>query len=378
MQRTASSSDAPAAAQTACEVLQAARGLFGRGLADELVRVRIQRDLSRAEQQAACANRVAVGTEGGGRSDRSDGFAMLGHDGLWHSSLRVCGAGRDGSVQAMANALAGETSPYLLQHRDNPVDWLPWGEQALARSRELDRPLLVSIGYSACHWCHVMERECFENEEIAALMNERFVCVKVDREERPDVDAIYMEAVQAMTGSGGWPLNVFLTPEQVPFYAGTYFPPEARRGMPSWPSVLRAVAEAWDTRREEIVAQNGAMTARLTGAAQLKPAEGPLSRQILDDAARRAAVAVRRGQRWLGRRAEVPGLRSTIEFLLRRGETADDLYARCARWPPAASMTRSAAASRATPSTTAGRSRTSRRCSTTTRCSLARTCTAGR
>ena len=138
----------------------------------------------------------------------------------------------------MANALAGETSPYLLQHRDNPVDWLPWGEEALARARELDRPLLVSIGYSACHWCHVMERECFEDPEIAALMNEHFVCVKVDREERPDVDAIYMEAVQAMTGQGGWPLNVFLTPEQVPFYAGTYFPPVQRQGMPAWPQVL--------------------------------------------------------------------------------------------------------------------------------------------
>ena len=114
----------------------------------------------------------------------------------------------------MANALKAETSPYLLQHAENPVDWLPWGEEALARSRELGRPMLVSIGYSACHWCHVMERECFENAEIAALMNENFVCIKVDREERPDVDAIYMEAVQAMTGQGGWPLNVFLTPRQ--------------------------------------------------------------------------------------------------------------------------------------------------------------------
>jgi uncharacterized protein YyaL (SSP411 family) len=121
----------------------------------------------------------------------------------------------------MPNALAHETSPYLLQHRDNPVDWLPWGDEALTRARELDRPLLVSIGYSACHWCHVMERESFEDADTAALMNERFVCVKVDREERPDVDAIYMDAVQAMAGHGGWPLNVFLTPEQAPFYAGT-------------------------------------------------------------------------------------------------------------------------------------------------------------
>jgi uncharacterized protein YyaL (SSP411 family) len=138
----------------------------------------------------------------------------------------------------MANALAHETSPYLLQHQHNPVDWLPWGEEALRRARDLDRPLLVSIGYSACHWCHVMERESFENPETAALMNERFVPVKVDREERPDVDALYMEAVQAMTGHGGWPLNVFVTPEQVPFYGGTYFPPEPRMGC-------RASARSW-------------------------------------------------------------------------------------------------------------------------------------
>ena len=147
----------------------------------------------------------------------------------------------------MANALARETSPYLLQHRDNPVDWLPWGDEALARARELDRPLLVSIGYSSCHWCHVMERESFEDEATAALMNEHFVCVKVDREERPDVDAIYMDAVQAMTGQGGWPLNVFLTPDQVPFYGGHLLPAAAapwacRPGRRS----LEAVADAWD------------------------------------------------------------------------------------------------------------------------------------
>ena len=138
----------------------------------------------------------------------------------------------------MPNRLANETSPYLLQHKDNPVDWQPWGEEALAEAAERDVPILLSIGYSACHWCHVMERESFEDEETAALMNERFVCVKLDREERPDLDAIYMEACQAMTGRGGWPLNVFLTPEQVPFYAGTYFPPEERHGMPSWRNVL--------------------------------------------------------------------------------------------------------------------------------------------
>ena len=138
----------------------------------------------------------------------------------------------------MPNRLAGETSPYLLQHKDNPVDWRPWGQEALELAAERDLPILLSIGYSACHWCHVMERESFEDEDTAALMNERFVPIKLDREERPDLDAIYMEACQAMTGSGGWPLNVFLTPEQVPFYAGTYFPPEERGGMPSWRQVL--------------------------------------------------------------------------------------------------------------------------------------------
>ena len=150
------------------------------------------------------------------------------------------------------NRLANETSPYLLQHADNPVDWYPWGDEALARAREEDKPILLSIGYSACHWCHVMERESFEHEDIAAVMNEHFVPVKLDREERPDLDAIYMEACQAMTGHGGWPLNAFLTPEQVPFYAGTYFPPEQRGGMPSWSRVLEAVAQAWEEKRDQI------------------------------------------------------------------------------------------------------------------------------
>src|SRR3954464_3169099 len=149
----------------------------------------------------------------------------------------------------MANALARETSPYLRQHQDNPVDWLPWGEEALRRARKHERPLLVSIGYSSCHWCHVMERESFEDPETAQLMNERFVCVKVDREERPDIDAIYMEAVQTMTGQGGWRLNAFLTPEQVPFYGGTYFPPEPRHGMPSWRQGVRAGRVGWGGRR---------------------------------------------------------------------------------------------------------------------------------
>jgi uncharacterized protein YyaL (SSP411 family) len=187
----------------------------------------------------------------------------------------------------MANALAHETSPYLLQHRENPVDWLPWGPEALARARDEDRPLLVSIGYSACHWCHVMERESFEDPAVAALMNESFVCVKVDREERPDIDAIAMEAVQMMTGHGGWPLNVFLTPDEVPFYGGTYFPPAPRHGMPAWPAVLEAVAEAWRDKRDEILAQGERMAQRLGQTSALQPAEGiELSAEPLDDAVR--------------------------------------------------------------------------------------------
>jgi uncharacterized protein len=171
----------------------------------------------------------------------------------------------------MSNALAAETSPYLRQHAENPVDWLPWGERAFARARAEGKPVLVSIGYSACHWCHVMERESFEDERTATLMNEEFVCVKVDREERPDVDALYMEAVQAMTGQGGWPLNVFLTPEQLPFYGGTYFPPEARHGMPSWTQVLQAIAEAWHSNGEEIRGGGERLRERLAGAARLAP-----------------------------------------------------------------------------------------------------------
>jgi uncharacterized protein YyaL (SSP411 family) len=217
----------------------------------------------------------------------------------------------------MANALARETSPYLLQHKDNPVDWLPWGPEALERARSEDKPLLVSIGYSACHWCHVMERESFEDEQTARLMNERFVSVKIDREERPDIDGIYMEAVQAMTGQGGWPLNVFLTPEQVPFYGGTYFPPEPRRGMPSFQQVLAAVAEAWDERGDEIRASATRMVERLNAGAHLAPSSQPIQASALEQ-----AVAVLRGSfderhGGFGGAPKFPPS-CTLEFLLRR------------------------------------------------------------
>jgi uncharacterized protein len=153
----------------------------------------------------------------------------------------------------MANRLTRETSPYLLQHKDNPVDWYPWGEEALEKARAEDKPVLLSVGYSACHWCHVMERESFEDEATAALMNENFVNIKVDREERPDVDSIYMSAVQAMTRHGGWPMTVFMTPDGAPFYGGTYFPPVPSRGMPSFKQVLVSLADAYTNRREEVL-----------------------------------------------------------------------------------------------------------------------------
>jgi len=145
----------------------------------------------------------------------------------------------------MANRLAYETSPYLLEHAENPVDWYPWGPEALGRAQSENRPILLSIGYSACHWCHVMARESFEDPAIATLMNRSFVCIKVDREERPDLDQVYMRAVQGMTGSGGWPMTVFLLPDGTPFFGGTYFPPIERFGMPSFRRVLTAVAEAF-------------------------------------------------------------------------------------------------------------------------------------
>jgi len=153
----------------------------------------------------------------------------------------------------MSNRLVNETSPYLLQHAGNPVDWYPWGEQALQKAKAGDKPIFLSIGYSACHWCHVMAHESFEDERVAAILNEHFVSVKVDREERPDLDRIYMSAVQALTGSGGWPMSVFLTPDGRPFYGGTYFPPSPRYGMPSFTQVLLAVADAWRNRRQELV-----------------------------------------------------------------------------------------------------------------------------
>src|SRR5215207_1063425 len=187
------------------------------------------------------------------------------------------------------NRLASETSPYLAQHAENPVDWYPWGEEALARARREDKPILLSIGYAACHWCHVMAHESFEDEETARLMNERFVNIKVDREERPDLDSIYMQATQAMTGHGGWPMTVFLTPETVPFYTGTYFPPQDRQGMPSFRRVLHAVADAYRSRRSSVDETAAKMRELYANTAMPTTSTGRLTTQTLDRAYRAIA-----------------------------------------------------------------------------------------
>ena len=181
----------------------------------------------------------------------------------------------------MPNRLIEESSPYLQQHADNPVDWYPWGEEALQKAKAEDKPIFLSIGYSACHWCHVMARESFEDEDTAEILNEHFVSVKVDREERPDLDRIYMRAVQALTGSGGWPMSVFLTPDGKPFYAGTYFPPEPRHGMPSFRRVLRTIADAWQNRREELLEGSDRVVESVERQMAVRPPEAELEHDTL-------------------------------------------------------------------------------------------------
>jgi uncharacterized protein YyaL (SSP411 family) len=218
----------------------------------------------------------------------------------------------------MANRLAQETSPYLLQHRDNPVDWYPWGAEALARARELDRPILLSVGYSACHWCHVMERESFEDAEIAAYMNEHFVSVKVDREERPDVDALYMEAVQAISGHGGWPMTVFCDPDGVPFYGGTYFPPDESRGMPSFLMVMEAVLDAFENRREELRERAPETRVRLGAIGAIEPSGEAPGAELLAAAVRTLEGAADMERGGFGGAPKFPPA-SALELLLAQG-----------------------------------------------------------
>jgi uncharacterized protein len=217
------------------------------------------------------------------------------------------------------NRLGSETSPYLLQHAENPVDWYAWGEEALTRAREEDKPILLSVGYAACHWCHVMAHESFEDPDTAALMNERFVNVKVDREERPDVDGIYMDAVAAMTGHGGWPLTVFLTPAGEPFLGGTYFPPEPRHGLPSFREVLLAVSDLYRERRDDVARRSETMLEALRQAASAPPSSEPLTESLLFHAVRRLGELHDPEWGGFGRAPKFPPA-SALELLLRRQE----------------------------------------------------------
>ena len=224
------------------------------------------------------------------------------------------------------NRLVHETSPYLLQHAHNPVDWYPWGEEAFARARAEDKPILLSVGYSACHWCHVMAHESFEDEAIARQMNESFVCIKVDREERPDVDSIYMQAVQTQTGRGGWPMTVFLTPEAKPFYGGTYFPPEDWHGMPGFPTVLEAMAEAYRTRKGELTQSAEQLVAHLRSGVITTQGHEPPTTEILSQAYQGLALQFDEQHGGLGTAPKFPQPMA-LEFLLRHHARTGDIQA---------------------------------------------------
>ena len=226
----------------------------------------------------------------------------------------------------MPNRLAGETSPYLLQHAHNPVDWYPWGAEALAAAGSLDRPIFLSIGYAACHWCHVMERESFEHEPTARYLNENFVAIKVDREERPDLDQVYMSAVQSMTGGGGWPMSVFLTPDGRPFYGGTYFPDEPRHGMPSFRQVLEGVERAWREQRDEVEAAGGRLVQNLVEQGRLEAGTDDPSPALLEAATAAIEAAFDTANGGWGRAPKFPQP-MTIEFLLRRHVATGDARA---------------------------------------------------
>ena len=214
------------------------------------------------------------------------------------------------------NRLIDETSPYLLQHAHNPVEWHPWGEEALQKAKSDNKPILLSIGYSACHWCHVMEHESFENEEIAALMNESFVNIKVDREERPDLDEIYMNAVQMLTGHGGWPMTVFLTPEGKPFYGGTYFPPEDRHGLPGFPKILKAVAHTYKEKPQEIEKNVNQIIAALNRISDSQESQRPFSRDTVTQSAEQLSQAYDPEYGGLSRAPKFPNV-GVFELFLR-------------------------------------------------------------
>ena len=227
----------------------------------------------------------------------------------------------------MPNRLALEKSPYLLQHKDNPVDWYPWGEEAFARAKAEEKPLFLSIGYSTCHWCHVMEHESFEKESVAEVLNRHFVSIKVDREERPDVDDIYMAAVQTMTGTGGWPLSLFLTPDRKPFYGGTYFPPEDRYGRPGFVNLLHSVARAWKTRRGELESSAADLSAHLEDGSKALPGTAPAGPETLDAAARSLASQFDARNGGFGGAPKFPPA-MRLEFLIRHHLRTGQPFAR--------------------------------------------------
>ena len=281
----------------------------------------------------------------------------------------------------MPNRLIDETSPYLLQHANNPVDWYPWGEEALERARADDKPILLSVGYSACHWCHVMERESFENPDIAAQMNDRFVSVKVDREERPDIDSIYMTAVQAMTGHGGWPMTVFLTPDGKPFYGGTYFPPEDRGGTPSFPRVLEAISDAYSNNRSDVLQNTEHLLERMRQmSAVAQQGVEPLTDEVMRLAMRKAASDFDDRHGGFGLQPKFPAAddirvpAATLPANRGRGRASHGRAYIAAHGNGLAYTTRLAEDFTAIRPTHSGSYRTSKRCSTTTRCLCASTC----
>jgi uncharacterized protein len=224
----------------------------------------------------------------------------------------------------MTNRLAHENSPYLLQHAENPVDWYPWGEEALERARQEDKPIFLSVGYAACHWCHVMEHESFEDPEVAAIMNEHFINIKVDREERPDIDSIYMDAVVTITGQGGWPMSVFMTSDGKPFFGGTYYPPVRRYNMPSFREVLLSIANAWNEKRDQLLEAGQEMTERLQGEARLVRRGDEIDADILEQAAFNLAQNYDWKTGGWGRAPKFPQP-MVIEFLLKKAARGDKM-----------------------------------------------------